>query len=101
MYLHTDSIFRDTIREDFDINITNISINNISQRRKRGDQMELIYKWLEKKLFKKKHEVMKLRFQKIKIEQELERAKKNKEYMAEAAAGDVVVKDLDELRECE
>lgn len=70
--------------------------------------MELIYKWLEKRLFKKKHEVMKLRFQKIKIEQELERAKQNKEYMnmlnksmTEATAGDVVVKTLDELREYE
>ena len=70
--------------------------------------MELIYKWLEKRLFKKKHEVMKLRFQKIKIEQELEKAKQNKEYMNmlnksmnEAAAGEVVVKSLDELREYE
>lgn len=70
--------------------------------------MELIYKWLEKRLFKRRHEVMKLRFQKIKIEQELERAKQNKEYMnmlnksmTEATAGDVVVKTLDELREYE
>ena len=51
---------------------------------------------------------MKLRFQKIKIEQELERAKRNAEYLAmlnksisEATAGDVVVKTLDELREYE
>ncbi|MCM0663592.1 hypothetical protein [Coprococcus sp. B2-R-112] len=70
--------------------------------------MEFIYKWLEKRLFKKRHEVMKLQFQKIKIQQELDRAKQNKEYMnmlnksmTEAAAGDVVVKSLDELRECE
>ena len=68
--------------------------------------MDLIYKWLEKRLFKKRHEVMKLRFEKIKIEQELDRAKRNAEYitllnksMAETAAGDVVVKTLDELRE--
>ena len=74
----------------------------------RGDQMEFIYKWLEKRLFKKRHEVMKLRFQKIKIEQELDRAKQNKEYMnmlnksmTEAAAGEGVVKSLDELREYE
>ena len=70
--------------------------------------MELIYKWLEKRLFKKRHEVMKLQFQKIKIQQELDRAKQNKEYMnmlnksmSEAAAGDVVVKTLDELKEYE
>ena len=70
--------------------------------------MELIYKWLEKRLFKKRHEVMKLQFQKIKIQQELDRAKQNKEYMnmlnksmTEATAGDVVVKTLDELREYE
>lgn len=70
--------------------------------------MELIYKWLEKRLFKRRHEVMKLQFQKVKIQQELDRAKQNKEYMnmlnksmTEAAAGDVVVKSLDELRECE
>ena len=70
--------------------------------------MDFIYKWLEKRLFKKRHEVMKLRFQKIKIEQELERAKQNKEYidmlnksMTEAVAGDVVVKSMDELREYE
>lgn len=67
--------------------------------------MELIYKWLEKRLFKKRHEVMKLQFQKVKIQQELDRAKQNKEYMnmlnksmTEAAAGDVMVKTLDELR---
>lgn len=84
-----------------------MSINSISHR-KRGDQMELIYKWLEKRLFKKKHEVMKLQFQKVKIQQELERAKQNKEYMnmlnksmTEAAAGEGVVKSLDELREYE
>ena len=70
--------------------------------------MDFIYKWLEKRLFKKRHEVMKLRFQKIKIEQELDRAKQNKEYMnmlnksmTEAAAGEGVVKSLDELREYE
>lgn len=70
--------------------------------------MELIYKWLEKRLFKKRHEVMKLQFQKIKIQQELDRAKQNKEYMnmlnksmTEAAAGEGVVKTLDELREYE
>ena len=70
--------------------------------------MEFIYKWLEKRLFKKKHEVMKLQFQKVKIQQELDRAKQNKEYMnmlnksmTEAAAGDVVVKTLDELKEYE
>lgn len=70
--------------------------------------MNFIYKWLEKRLFKKRHEVMRLQFQKIKIEQELEKAKQNKEYMnmlnksmSEAAAGDVVVKTLDELREYE
>lgn len=67
--------------------------------------MNFIYKWLEKRLFKKRHEVMRLQFQKIKIEQELEKAKQNKEYMDmlnksmnEAAAGDVVVKGLDEVK---
>lgn len=70
--------------------------------------MELIYKWLEKRLFKKRHEVMKLQFQKIRLQQELDRAKQNKEYMnmlnksmTEAAAGEGVVKSLDELREYE
>lgn len=69
--------------------------------------MNFIYKWLEKRLFKKRHEVMRLQFQKIKIEQELEKAKQNKEYMdmlnksMNEAVGDVVVKGLDELRECE
>lgn len=70
--------------------------------------MELIYKWLEKRLFKRRHEVMKLQFQKVKIQQELDRAKQNKEYMTmlnksmnEAAAGEGVVKSLDELREYE
>lgn len=70
--------------------------------------MEFIYKWLEKRLFKKRHEVMKLQFQKVKIQQELDRAKQNKEYMnmlnksmTEAAAGEGVVKSLDELREYE
>lgn len=70
--------------------------------------MELIYKWLEKRLFKKRHEVMRLQFQKVKIQQELDRAKQNKEYMnmlnksmTEAAAGEGVVKSLDELREYE
>ena len=37
--------------------------------------MEFIYKWLEKRLFKKKHEVMKLQFKKIRVQQELERLK--------------------------
>lgn len=37
--------------------------------------MEPIYKWLEKRLFKKRHEVMRLQFKKIKIEQELNRLK--------------------------
>lgn len=70
--------------------------------------MDFIYKWLEKRLFKKRHEVMKLQFQKVKIQQELDRAKQNKEYMnmlnksmTEAAAGDVEVKTLDELKEYE
>ena len=70
--------------------------------------MELIYKWLERLLFKRRHEVMKLQFKKIRVQQELERAKRNAEYMSmlnksmnEAAAGDVVVKTLDELREYE
>lgn len=70
--------------------------------------MDFIYKWLERLLFKRRHDVMKLQFQKIKIQQELDRAKQNKEYMnmlnksmTEAAAGEVVVKSLDELREYE
>lgn len=70
--------------------------------------MNFIYKWLEKRLFKKRHEVMRLQFEKIKIEQELEKAKRNKEYMSmlnksmtEAAAGDVVVKSMDELKNYE
>lgn len=70
--------------------------------------MELIYKWLEKRLFKRRHEVMKLQFQKVKIQQELDRAKQNKEYMnmlnksmTEAAAGEGVVKMLNELKEYE
>ena len=70
--------------------------------------MNFIYKWLEKRLFKRRHEVMRLQFQKIKLQQELEKTKRNKEYMdmlnksmTEAAAGDVVVKTLDELREYE
>lgn len=70
--------------------------------------MELIYKWLEKRLFKKRHEVMRLQFQKVKIQQELDRAKQNKEYMnmlnksmTEAAAGEGVVKMLNELKEYE
>lgn len=70
--------------------------------------MNFIYKWLEKRLFKKRHEVMRLQFQKVKIQQELDRAKQNKEYMnmlnksmTEAAAGEGVVKSLDELREYE
>lgn len=70
--------------------------------------MELIYKWLEKRLFKRRHEVMRLQFKKIRVQQELERAKRNAEYLAmlnksisEATAGDVVVKTLDELREYE
>lgn len=67
--------------------------------------MELIYKWLERLLFKRRHEVMKLQFKKIRVQQELERAKRNAEYMSmlnksmnEAAAGDVVVKSMDELK---
>lgn len=66
--------------------------------------MNFIYKWLEKRLFKKRHEVMRLQFQKIKIEQELEKAKQNKEYMdmlnksMNEAVGDVVVKGLDEVK---
>ncbi len=67
--------------------------------------MDFIYKWLEKRLFKKRHEVMKLQFQKVKIQQELDRAKQNKEYMNmlnksmnEAAAGEGVVKSMDELK---
>lgn len=67
--------------------------------------MNFIYKWLEKCLFKRRHEVMKLQFQKVKIQQELDRAKQNKEYMTmlnksmnEAAAGEVVVKSMDELK---
>ena len=70
--------------------------------------MELIYKWLEERLFKKRHEVMRLQFQKVKIQQELDRAKQNKEYMnmlnksmTEAAAGEGVVKMLNELKEYE
>ena len=69
--------------------------------------MDFIYKWLEKRLFKKKHEVMRLRFEKIRWQQELEKAKQNKEYMnmlnksMNEAAGDVVVKTLDELKEYE
>ena len=70
--------------------------------------MDFIYKWLERLLFKRRHEVMKLQFKKIRVQQELERAKRNAEYMSmlnksmnEAAAGDVVVKTLDELREYE
>ena len=69
--------------------------------------MELIYKWLEKRLFKRRHEVMRLQFKKIRVQQELERAKRNAEYpmlnksISEATAGDVVVKTLDELREYE
>ena len=41
--------------------------------------MEFIYKWLEKRLFKKRHEVMKLQFQKVKIQQELNRLKEQQE----------------------
>ena len=41
--------------------------------------MDLIYKWLEKRLFKKKHEVMKLRFEKIRLQQELDRLKEQHE----------------------
>lgn len=37
--------------------------------------MELIYKWLEKLLYKKKHDVMKLQFEKIRLQQELDRLK--------------------------
>ena len=70
--------------------------------------MNFIYKWLEKRLFKRRHEVMKLQFEKIRWQQELDRAKQNKEYMnmlnksmTEAAAGEGVVKSLDELKEYE
>ena len=41
--------------------------------------MDLIYKWLEKRLFKRRHEVMKLRFEKIRLQQELERLKEQHE----------------------
>lgn len=41
--------------------------------------MEWIYRWLERLLFKRRHEVMRLRFQKIKIEQELDRLKEQQE----------------------
>mgnify|MGYP004661054795 CR=1 FL=1 len=41
--------------------------------------MELIYRWLEKRLFKKKHEVMRLRFEKIRLQQELNRLKEQQE----------------------
>lgn len=41
--------------------------------------MELIYKWLEKRLAKKKHDVMKLRFEKIRLQQELDRLKEQQE----------------------
>ena len=37
--------------------------------------MELIYKWLERLLFKRRHEVMRLQFKKIRVQQELERLK--------------------------
>lgn len=67
--------------------------------------MDLIYKWLEKRLFKKKHDIMRLQFQKIKLQQELDKARRNKEYMdmlnksmAEAAAGDIIVKSMSELK---
>ena len=70
--------------------------------------MELIYKWLERLLFKRRHEVMKLQFKKIRVQQELDKVRRNKEYLAmlnksmsEAAAGDVVVKCIDELKEYE
>lgn len=51
----------------------------IESQRKRGVQMDFIYKWLEKRLFKKKHDVMKLRFEKIRLQQELERLKEQQE----------------------
>ena len=78
MKLHTDSIFKRPDKRRFCINITNMSINSISHR-KRGDQMDFIYKWLEKRLFKKRHEVMKLQFKKIRVQQELERLKEQQE----------------------
>lgn len=78
MKLHTDSIFKRPDKRRFCINITNMSINSISHR-KRGVQMEWIYRWLERLLFKRRHEVMRLRFQKIKIEQELDRLKEQQE----------------------
>lgn len=55
-----------------------MSINSISHR-KRGVHMEFIYKWLEKRLFKKKHDVMKLQFEKIRWQQELDRLKEQQE----------------------
>lgn len=70
--------------------------------------MDFICKWLEKLLYKKRHEVMRLQFKKIRVQQELEKAKRNAEYMSmlnksmtEAAAGEVVMKSLDELKEYE
>jgi hypothetical protein len=51
----------------------------IESQRKRGVHMEFIYKWLEKRLFKKKHDVMKLQFEKIRWQQELDRLKEQQE----------------------
>ena len=41
--------------------------------------MDFIYKWLEKRLFKKKHEVMRMQFEKIRLQQELNRLKEQQE----------------------
>lgn len=41
--------------------------------------MELIYKWLEKRLFKTRHEVMRMQFEKIRWQQELNRLKEQQE----------------------
>lgn len=51
----------------------------IESQRKRGVHMEFIYKWLEKRLFKKKYDVMKLQFEKIRWQQELDRLKEQQE----------------------
>lgn len=56
-------------------NKNNIFVNDKNESQERGDQMEFIYKWLEKRLFKKRHEVMRLQFEKIRLQQELDRLK--------------------------
>lgn len=78
MYLYTDSIFTGPIREDFVLILPICQLTSYNTRR-RGIQMDLIYKWLEKRLFKRRHEVMKLRFEKIRLQQELERLKEQHE----------------------